>query len=144
MSFDDDDLPLFESCRRWTINAQGYVCKAIWGGGATNFLHRLILSAPRGSMVDHVDGNPLNNRRSNIRLCTHAQNMKNRRRHKTNASGFKGVSHDPGRSRIRPWRAKIQVDGTEVRLGSFETAEAAYAAYCLAAKELHGEFARLA
>ena len=56
------------------------------------YMHRYILGASGKDVVDHIDGNPLNNTRENIRICAHADNMKNRRIHKNNASGYKGVA----------------------------------------------------
>jgi hypothetical protein len=90
-------------------------------------------------MVDHVDGNPLNNRRSNLRFCTHAQNMKNRKVHRSNKLGVKGV-HLAGKR----YRAEIKVDGQRYGLGSFLTLAEAAAAYKTASARFHGEFARAA
>jgi hypothetical protein len=89
--------------------------------------------------VDHIDGDGLNNRLGNLRAATRTQNLANRRRHKNNTSGFKGVSFH---KRERRFRAKIQVGGKTQNLGSFDTAESAHAAYCAAAEKTHGAFAR--
>lgn len=87
-------------------------------------------------MVDHRDRNGLNNRRSNLRPCTHSQNMANANRHSNNSTGFRGVT----RSRNK-FRATIQVQGKMIRLGTFATAVDAAAAYNLAATKYFGEFA---
>src|ERR1043165_3940616 len=87
-------------------------------------------------LVDHIDGNGLNNRRSNLRLATYAQSSMNRGRNIKNSSGYKGVDLKDGK-----WRAEIQVSRKKVYLGRFSTPEEAYAAYCEAAKKYHGEFA---
>lgn len=90
--------------------------------------------------VDHIDLNPLNNRRSNLRLTSHQQNSANRRKPISNTSGFKGVCWD---KQTNKWQAKIGVNNKQKYLGRFDTPEEAYAAYCKAAEELHGEFARV-
>lgn len=93
----------------------------------------------RGLFIDHADGDRANNRWSNLRLATNSQNSANARRRVTNRSGFKGVIREPG---SRRWRATITKDRKQIELGHFDTPEAAHAAYCAAARELHGEFAR--
>lgn len=105
------------------------------------WMHREILSTPYGMNSDHRDRNTLDNRRINLRICSHAQNMSNRGAHKTNKLGLKGVCLD--RDRMK-YTAQIQVNKKNIHLGSFSTPEAAYATYCEAAKRFHGEFARTA
>lgn len=103
-------------------------------------MHRQILSAPKGSFVDHCNHNGLDNRRSNIRLCTHADNMRNRERNRDNRSGFKGVTWD---SHHKKWRANIQVNGKDFYLGYFFCIVKAAKAYDYIAKRYFGEFAYL-
>jgi hypothetical protein len=89
-------------------------------------------------IIDHCDGDPSNNRWINLRRATQSQNCANRRRHRNNASGFKGVTLIPsGR-----WRAIISKRGRRYDLGIFATAEEAHDAYMAAARKLFGEFAR--
>jgi hypothetical protein len=102
-------------------------------------MHRAILRAGDGHNVDHIDGDGLNNRRSNLRFATTAQNSANRGKQKNNTSGFKGVRWH---KRDKRWRAVIGINGKTKQIGSFKTPEAAYDAYCAAARELHGVFAR--
>jgi hypothetical protein len=106
------------------------------------YLHRVLLNAPFGLQVDHVNRDGLDNRRCNLRFATNSQNNRNRAvSKKRSSSGYKGVSW----SRLnKNWRARITINGLETHLGAFATPEAAHAAYCVAAKELHGEFARFA
>jgi hypothetical protein len=111
------------------------------GGPRTVCMHRVILSAPPGLMVDHIDGDGLNNRRSNLRLATHAQNGQNQRRSRANASGFKGVSWS---SRVGRWQAAIRIAGRKVFLGYYGTPEEAHTAYSAAVEKFHGEFGRTA
>jgi len=102
-------------------------------------MHRLLLGMTDPKIqCDHLDGDGLNNRRANLRTCTHTQNMWNTRIRADNTSGRKGVSWHKQHG---IWRAQIQVSGRPKHLGYFPTPEAAYAAYCAAAAELHGEFA---
>jgi HNH endonuclease/AP2 domain len=102
-------------------------------------MHRVILDAPNGVQVDHVDGDGLNNRRSNIRLATQQQNAWNRGPQSINTSGFKGVSWDKRRSK---WIATIAFDGRTIALGAFTDKLDAAKAYRDAAPKYHGEFAR--
>jgi hypothetical protein len=88
-------------------------------------------------VVDHIDGDGLNNRRSNLRVCTHAQNRLNVGKRKSNTSGLKGAFWSKDKSR---WESYITFNHTRRFLGRFETAAEAHAAYVNAAKALHGEF----
>lgn len=113
----------------------------------TIYMHRVIMAQMSGRLfllreeqVDHIDLNPLNNRRSNLRLASQQQNSANQRKPKSNTSGFKGVSWD---KENRKWKAQITHGGANHSLGRFDTPEEAHAAYCKAAEELHGEFARV-
>jgi len=117
------------------LNQDGYAC----AGHQNLRLHRLLLDAPPGLQVDHIDGDPTNNRRSNLRLCTHAENGKNQRRPSTNSSGFKGVSWH---KRDKRWYARIMINRKNKHLGCFDTPEDAKAAYDVAAERLFGEFRR--
>lgn len=103
-------------------------------------LHRFIMDAQAGVMVDHVDGNGLNCCRSNMRLCGRVENGQNQRLSVRNRSGYKGVSWF---SRSGKWLATIGVNGKLRYIGLYERAEDAARAYDAKAKELFGEFAQL-
>ena len=100
-------------------------------------LHRAILDPGDSLHCDHIDGDGLNNRRSNLRVATRAQNNINRRIRSTNRSGIKGVSLD---RRSGKWVAQIGLNGKNFRLGKFDTKEEAADAYAKASAEMHKEF----
>jgi len=107
----------------------------------SDLLHRLILKPSVGMQIDHRNRNPLDNRRSNLRICTPSQNQMNRPKTKRNTSGFKGVTLD-GRRKRKKFQARISVDKKTYHLGGFEKADAAASSYKKAAERLHGKFAR--
>lgn len=110
------------------------------GKGAFYYLHREILGAPDGMVVDHRNADGLDNRRSNIRICTPAQNARNQRvQRRPKSVGLKGVYHDRERDR---WQAYITVAGKRKMIGRFRTAVEAAMAYDRMAIEMHGDFAR--
>jgi len=106
-------------------------------------LHRLILERKIGRVLtvgelpDHVDNDPLNNRRSNLRIATHSQNQHNAGVRIDNTSGYRGVSLHKQTGR---WQASIQVNKRKIYLGLFETREEARDERLLAAQFYHGEF----
>lgn len=109
-------------------------------------MHRRIMGLPpsRDPVVDHISGDTLDNRRSNLRVCAQSNNVKNARVRKDSQSQLRGAF------RFRPtrtwnfdgWFSRIRVNGKAIHLGYFATPEEANAAYADAAKRLHGEFAR--
>ncbi len=78
-------------------------------------MHRVILGTPPGLFTDHVNGNQLDNRRENLRVCTPSQNQANKKLSKNNTSGHKGVEHV---KKINRWRATIVVNGKRITHGS--------------------------
>lgn len=93
------------------------------------------------ALIDHRDGVRDNNRLSNLREATRAQNQQNQKTHKDNRTGLKGVCRDR-RAISKPFSVQIQANGKLHHIGTFSTETEAQAAYCDAAKRLHGEFAR--
>jgi hypothetical protein len=104
------------------------------------WMHFAIIGGEPGMEIDHKDGNGLNNQRSNLRLCTHAQNMQNRPMLRTNKSGYKGVSWAKCNNK---WTSCIGVEGKTKHLGYFTCLLKAAKAYDKAAKKYYGEFASL-
>lgn len=106
----------------------------------TLYMHREVLGiTDRRVEVDHIDGQTLDNRRANLRTCTHGQNQRNYRRRKGGfSSQFKGVTWDKSRSL---WVVKIKVNRKNVHLGRFADEVSAAKAYNAAALRLHGDFA---
>lgn len=133
---DDQD---FEVCSKksWYMSSKGRP-KAIHKIGSCwkqVFMHRLILDSPKGELVDHIDGNPLNNQRENLRVCSYAQNQQNRR---PRVAGYKGVQLNK-----KKWEVRITVAKKKLYLGCFNTKEEAALVYNEAAKRYFGEFAWL-
>lgn len=128
---------------KWTSNYNGiiYVIRAKDGIG----LHRLIMSAKKGQEVDHINGNALDNRRCNLRLCSHQQNCQNRRRRLERgfSSKYKGVSkgYFTKKRSLQMWTASIRQYGKSGYLGSFKSEIEAAKSYDAKALELFGEFA---
>lgn len=131
---DDDDYRKINKYR-WIKNNMGYGTRGT--GGTTYMIHRVIMGAVKGQFVDHIDGNPLNNQKNNLRLCTHRQNMYNRKIHRNNTSGYRGVVKVKEK-----WRAYIKVNYQRIHIGVYDTAEEAGRAYTTKAKELFGDFFR--
>jgi AP2 domain. len=106
------------------------------------YMHREILGLECGDKRkgDHESGDTLDNRRSNIRIATHAQNIANQKRRSDNRSGYRGVHWAGDRKR---WRAQIKVLGRVYHLGEYVSPIDAAKAYDRAAREHFGEFARL-
>jgi len=104
------------------------------------YMHREILGL-EGKQVhcDHINGDSLDNRRTNIRACTPSENGRNRTLPSNNTSGFKGVSHYKN---FGKWGARIKIYGKPKHLGIFDDPEKAAKAYDAAAVLIHGEFAK--
>lgn len=140
---DDCDFALVDaySWQALKRTAKRYYAKAADRNGKSVLMHRLIVGAARGQFVDHANGDGLDNRRANLRLCSNSQNQGNRRPQKRKRSSFnskfKGVSKYP--NLLNPWCARLR--GKWV--GAFATELEAARAYDAAALAVFGEFALL-
>lgn len=124
------------------LNGWGYPCITFREKNKriTKSLHQIIMGEiPKGMVIDHIDGNPLNNQKSNLRICTPQQNQFNQRKTR-GVSKYKGVSWYKN---YKKWMAKIKFNGRTYNLGYFNTEIQAAKAYDEKAKEIFGEFANL-
>lgn len=107
------------------------------GRRTTAYLHRLLLSAPKGLVVDHINHNGLDNRRGNLRLGTQGQNLANLQSLARNTSGARGVAWDKS---INRWRARINIGGRQHFLGTYKEFDEAREAYNRAAIAAWGKW----
>lgn len=121
-----------------TVYAKGIM--RVGGRWATIYLHRFVMGVCDERQVDHRDGNGLDCRRHNLRICDSQGNNMNRRKSENQTSRFKGVSWDRSRTK---WRATIKINRKLRYLGRFDSEPTAAEAYDRAARTLFGEYAIL-
>ena len=109
-------------------------------GNGHIYLHDYLMKPPKGMVVDHINGDKLDNQRHNLRIATTAQNNYNTKKTENRSSQFKGVVWDKSRNK---WKAQIKLNGVNKALGRFDSEEDAARAYDAAAKDLFKEFACL-
>lgn len=149
--FDYDNGNLIRKKSIQSRSPQGSVagCKAKYGYHVSiNYkkykLHRIIWLWHFGFIpneIDHIDGNPCNNKIENLRPASRNENMRNIKMPITNKSGYKGVSWSKA---AKKWIANITVNNKKIYLGLFDCKIKAYESYCDASKKLHGQFSRIA
>jgi hypothetical protein len=134
----DDDTYQWAKHFKWQLGNRGHVY--IHQSKSYVWLHRVVMDTPEEMLCDHINRNPFDNRRANLRNCTKAENSTNRTI-KLGKIKYRGVYKT---DRIaNPYRASIQKEGKRVSLGMYPTPEEAALAYDKAAKELHGVYAEL-
>ena len=141
---DDVDFEMLSADKwhLWQTKARPtrYATRKDWDGKKNNtrWMHRVILDAPKGMEVDHIDGDGLNNQRSNLRLCSRSQNARN-----SGPKGgrkWKGVTRD---AHSQLWGSVICCKNKQIHIGRYFTELRAALAYDAMARRLHGDFARL-
>lgn len=126
--------------RKYATYAMGSYKDGQTGKWKRIFLHRFILKARPGLVVDHINHNGLDNRRKNIRACSSSENIINSKIKKSNTSGFRGVCWDTHNKR---WRAEITAKNKQIYIGIFKDKESAAKAYNSFAIKLHGKYAKI-
>jgi hypothetical protein len=138
---DSADKPIIDNWgAKWRTDTKGYAvsAKRVAGEVVNTSLHRLIMGVAGAVQIDHINGIKLDNRRSNLRICTGLQNMRNRPVYRTSRSGLKGVLQRPS-----GFIAKITVNSRRLYLGTYPSAKEAALVYDAAARKFYGEFAWL-
>ncbi len=134
--FDEEDLPVILR-RTWTVGRDGYVHGT--EGDKTVKLHRLIMNAPDEMVVDHINGDPSDCRKANMRIVTQHQNSMNHGPNRNSSTGYKGVCFD---KREQKYMAHIHPNRRMVFLGYYDDPIDAAHAYDRAASFYFGQYAR--
>lgn len=136
---DDEDYQYLNQWE-WRLGRYNSILRGTRKNGIykSYYIARQIMQTPNGMDTDHINGDRLDNRRTNLRICTHSENMRNKRAmlHKR----FKGVNWY---KRMEKWIVKIRKDKKDYHIGYFDSEVDAAKAYNIAAIKYHGEFARL-
>ena len=134
---DDEDYEYLNDIS-WHLSSTGYAHTTV---SRRHFsMHKMIMRADRIQLVDHINGDPLDNRKVNLRLATHTENMCNRKMDKRNKSGYRGVCWN---KKDKKFKVTIQHNNCQIHLGMYSDILEAAQSYNKAAIKYHGEFARL-
>lgn len=137
---DPDDYQKLSQYDWHLLETKGKSYAAMFDDGKIVYMHRFIINAPKGRIVDHHNRESLDNRKTNLRFATRSQNSCNKNILKKGTSEYRGVSLI---KKSNKWQAVIYYNGTRKHLGLFENQQDAARAYDNAAKKYHGEFAML-
>ena len=114
---DDDDFEKV-SKHKWCVKKTSHnVYAKRYSNSKTIDMHHVIIERKEGFVVDHINGDGLDNRKENLRLCTHSENMKNIKMRKDNLSGVRGVYWN---AIAKKWHCQIQFNGKKIYLGLFK------------------------
>lgn len=114
-----------------------------YGKRTTKVMSRILMKATKGMFVDHINGDPLDNQKSNLRVCSVGENCQNRRTNYNSESGYRGVVRNWYGESKNLWVAQIYLNKKKKQIGSFVTKEEAAVAYNNYAIKLYGKFAKL-
>jgi hypothetical protein len=132
---DDEDYEWLVQWK-WLYTSGGYAARRT----KKIYMHREIMHTPSGMYTDHINGNKLDNRKCNLRICTNTENTRNQKMHKNNNSGYKGISWS---QRNKKWGVSVWEENKHNWLGYFSSPVEAAKVYDKKAAELFGEFAKL-
>ena len=136
--FDGEDFQKINSTM-WYRSRQGARGESYVVDCRDQGLHRVILDAPQGKVVDHINLDPLDNRKCNLRLCSHRENQCNRNLQSNNTSGVAGVHWS---KRRKTWIARVKYYGSEVHLGAYPSLTEAAQARNEGVERLYGGFGK--
>jgi HNH endonuclease/AP2 domain len=127
----------------WSLDSHGYALAYVRGSGAKNMkrikAHQIVMTTPKGMQVDHINGNKLDNREENLRICTNQQNCWNKKA-MGNTSKYKGVCWNTAKQK---WMTQIRAKGKHLYLGLFDNEIEAAKIYNENARKFFGEFSKL-
>jgi hypothetical protein len=115
---DTDDLEKIKQYS-WHRGTKGYI---VYKNKETVYIHRLITNCPKGLFIDHIDGNPLNNKKNNLRVVTTQQNAQNRALMPNNKTGYRGVYFE---KQTEKYRVQLVIDGTTMDFGRYDNVDIA-------------------
>lgn len=137
IKIDEDDVQELQKYN-WYIGSHGYAMASV--EGKHRLMHRVILSAPPHLQVDHINGNRLDNRKNNLRLCTQQENKYNSKNRWDSTTGLRGVMWD---KRRKKYLVQVRASKKIVYSKRFSDIKEAVTARNEVVKKYHGEFARL-
>ncbi len=135
----DDSDYIYLSKKKWYFKNNSKTLDTGYASSRSGYMHRIIMKAKSGEYVDHINGNKLDNRKSNLRICTMSQNKANSYKYSTNKSGYKGVYWHKS---VGKWSVQVRCNGKLYSGGYFLSKEQAHKARISMSKKLFMEFAK--